>query len=71
MIGEGTTAEAHKALEAYDAGDLKTFDALADSIGKRPALVQLLDLAARREECDWQPPFRMQSFPLRRTDFPS
>src|SRR5689334_22226055 len=58
LLGEGTAGEAERALNAYEAGDLKTFDALADSIAKRPALIQQLDLAARREECDWQPAIR-------------
>jgi hypothetical protein len=57
LMGSGSAEEADKALEAYDAGDFKTFDALAGSIG-RPALFQQLDLAARRDECDWQPAFR-------------
>src|SRR5438270_4042475 len=34
LMGSGTAEEADKALGAYDAGDLKTFDALADSVGK-------------------------------------
>jgi hypothetical protein len=58
MLGEGTPEEAYKALEAYEAGDRKTFDALAESISKRPALIQLMDVAARRQECDWQPSIR-------------
>src|SRR3954451_12432960 len=53
-LGEGTAGEAQKAVEAYESGDHKTFDALADSIAKRPSLVQQLDVAGRREQCDWQ-----------------
>src|SRR5438046_2244646 len=45
-----------KALNAYDAKDFKTFASLADAIDK-PGLFQELDLAARREQCDWEPPF--------------
>src|SRR5881392_3398043 len=30
-LGEGTAGEAQRAVEAYEAGDHKTFDALADS----------------------------------------
>lgn len=58
LLGDGTPDEAHKAMEAYEAGDLKTFDRLADSVNNRAALFQQLDLAARRDECDWQPPIR-------------
>jgi hypothetical protein len=54
----GPTADtAQKALEAYDANDLETFDKLAAELDK-PAVFKNLDLAARRDSCDWQPPIR-------------
>src|SRR3954470_19815978 len=58
LMGSGTADEAQKAVEAYEAGDLKTFNALADSVSGRSGVFQQLDLAARRDECDWQPPMR-------------
>src|SRR5689334_10140903 len=58
LMGPATADDAEKAFEAYESGDLKTFDKLADSVGGRWGLFQKLDLAARREECDWQTTMR-------------
>src|SRR5690242_7591177 len=44
--------QGEQALKAFEAQDFKTFDSLADALDK-PGLFQELDLAARREECDW------------------
>src|SRR2546421_3090805 len=49
--------QAQKALDAYEAKDTRAFDSIADAI-KYTNVIQELDLAGRREECDWQPPFR-------------
>jgi hypothetical protein len=49
--------KAQKALEAYERKDFKAFEKLADELDK-PALFQELDLAGRRDHCDWEPPFR-------------
>ncbi len=57
LLGPDTKDKTEKALDAYDAHDLKTFDALADSL-ELSNVFQELDLAGRREQCDWQPPFR-------------
>ena len=57
LMGPDAAQKADRALAAFDAKDTKTFDSLADSL-ERPALFDELDLAARREQCDWQPPFR-------------
>src|SRR5438477_12347910 len=47
LMGSGTADEAQKAVEAYEAGDLKTFDTLADSVSQRSGVFQQLDLAAK------------------------
>jgi len=57
LMGPDTKDKAQKALDAYAAKDDKTFDALADSL-ELPSVFQELDLAGRRERCDWEPPFR-------------
>lgn len=57
LMGPDAKTKAEKALAAFDAKDMKTFDSLADSL-EQPPLFDELDLAARREYCDWQPPFR-------------
>jgi hypothetical protein len=48
--------QAKKALDAFEAKDSKTFDAIADGM-KVTDVLEELDLAGRREECEWQPPF--------------
>lgn len=57
LVGPDGKQNAQKALQAYDAGDMNTFASLADGLDKQP-LFEELDLAGRREQCDWQPPFR-------------
>jgi hypothetical protein len=57
IMGPEAKEKAQKALDAYDAKDLKTFDSMADAL-QLPNLFSELDLAARRETCDWQPPMR-------------
>lgn len=57
LMGPDTKDKAEKALDAYVARDNKTFDALADAL-ELPSVFQELDLAGRRERCDWEPPFR-------------
>jgi hypothetical protein len=52
-----TPEKAEKALDAYEAKDLKTFNSLADSLDL-PSLFEELDVAGRRETCDWDPPMR-------------
>jgi hypothetical protein len=55
LMGPGAKDKAAKALDAYDARDMAKFNSLADSLDN-PSLIQELDLAGRREQCDWQPP---------------
>jgi hypothetical protein len=57
LMGPEAKEQAQKALEAFEAKDGKAFASIADSI-KAETMFQELDLAGRREECDWQPPFR-------------
>jgi hypothetical protein len=52
-----TPEKAQKALDAYEAKDLKTFDSLASSL-ELPSLFDELNVAGRRESCDWDPPIR-------------
>src|SRR3954452_11553507 len=46
-----TPEKAQKALDAYEAKDLKTFDSLASSL-ELPSLFDELNVAGRRESCD-------------------
>jgi hypothetical protein len=55
LMGPDARDKAAKALEAYDSRDMPRFDSLADSLNN-PSLFTELDLAGRREFCDWQPP---------------
>jgi hypothetical protein len=57
IMGPDAKEKAQKTLEAYEGKDVKTFDSMADSL-QLPNLFSELDLAARREHCDWQPPMR-------------
>jgi len=57
LLGPDANDKATKALAAFDAADMKSFDALADALNQ-PALFEELDLAGRREQCDWQAPYR-------------
>jgi len=53
--------KALKALDAYEAKDMATFDSLADSL-ENPSLIKELDLAGRCEDCDWGAPFREMGY---------
>jgi hypothetical protein len=57
LLGPDAPEQANKALDAYEAKDMKAFAERADSL-HRGTLFQQLELAARREVCDWEPPFR-------------
>jgi hypothetical protein len=57
LMGPDAKQKAEQALNAFDAGDYKTFDSLAAALDIAP-LFEELDLAARREQCDWEPPYR-------------
>ncbi len=57
IMGNEPIEKADKALEAFEAKDMKTFTSLANAIDP-PGLFPVLELAARRSECDWQPPLR-------------
>jgi len=57
LMGPDTKDKALKALDAYEAKDMRTFESLADSL-QLPNVFDELDLAGRRETCDWQPPYR-------------
>jgi hypothetical protein len=59
LMGPDAKAKAQKALDAHEAKDMKAFEALADELAL-PTVFAELDLAARREECNWEPPFREQ-----------
>src|SRR5688500_6208376 len=57
LMGNESRDQALEALQAYDANDLDKFNALADKVN-RPEIFKNLDLAARRERCDWEVPIR-------------
>src|SRR5579872_4457770 len=57
LMGQDARDKAARAIDAYDAGDMSRFSSLADSLNN-DSLIQELELAARRQQCDWQPPFR-------------
>src|SRR4051812_15765637 len=57
MMGTESPKVASDALEAYEANDLEKFDKLAEKID-RPPIFKNLDVAARRDTCDWDPPIR-------------
>jgi hypothetical protein len=57
LMGTETPQLAQDALAAYEANDLDKFNEIAAKM-HRPAIFTNLDLAARREACDWQPPIR-------------
>src|SRR5262245_38921635 len=50
FLGAETNKTTEKALDAYDSKDLKTFEALADSL-KLPTMFEELEVAGRREQC--------------------
>lgn len=49
--------KADKALAAYEAKDTRTFEQIVDSMDLAPMLEEL-DLAGRRKDCDWNSPVR-------------
>ena len=55
ILGPDLRLNAQKAIDAYDAHDKGTFNSLADSLDKK-GLYQELDIAARRDRCDWDVP---------------
>ncbi len=57
LMGAGTGDQAKLALDALDHGDQKTFDSLVDKLDVSQ-MFQELDVAGRREDCDWQIPMR-------------
>lgn len=57
LMGAEAKQNAQKALKAYEDRDVNTFASLAQALDK-PELFEVLDLAARREQCDWASPFR-------------
>jgi len=61
LMGPDAKDKATKALEAYDTRDMARFNSLADSL-ENPSMLKELDLAGRRENCDWQPPVREEGF---------
>ena len=61
LMGPDAKDKAANALEAYDSRDMTRFNSLADSLQNRSMLKEL-DLAGRREECDWQPPISEEGF---------
>jgi hypothetical protein len=57
LMGAESPKLALEALEAYDANDLDKFNQLAQKIDQ-PKIFKNLDVAARRDTCDWDPPIR-------------
>jgi len=57
LMGNESRDQALAALEAYEANDLEKFNALAEKVN-RQAIFKNLDLAARREEANWEVPIR-------------
>jgi len=57
LMGTESPKLALEALDAYEANDLEKFDKLAEKID-RPQIFKNLDVAARRETCEWDPPIR-------------
>lgn len=58
LMGPDAGPNASKALDAFEAHDTKTFGELAPDAANRATVFQELDLAARREQCNWHPPYR-------------
>jgi hypothetical protein len=56
LLGPDGKEKFQKAIEAYENHDATTFNSLANDLDK-PSLYQELDLAARRETCDFEAPF--------------
>jgi len=57
LMGPDAKQNAQKALKAYEDRDLNTFASLGQALDK-PELFEEVDLAGRREQCDWESPFR-------------
>jgi hypothetical protein len=57
LMGSDARAKIDRAQEADTKGDSKAFNSLADEL-ELHSVMQELELAARRTECDWQPPYR-------------
>jgi hypothetical protein len=56
LLGPKTRENVQQAVDARGA-DKEAFAKLADSL-ERPALFNELEIAGRRSECDWEPPYR-------------
>jgi hypothetical protein len=57
MMGPDAKENGAKAIEAYRAEDMATFNSLAIKLDM-PTVLDELELAGRREICDWDAPFR-------------
>jgi hypothetical protein len=57
MMGADAKEKAGQAMELRESKNKQAFNQLADSL-VLPNVFQELELAALRDECDWQPPFR-------------
>ena len=57
MMGPDAKENGAKAIEAYRASDMATFNSLAEKLDM-PVVLDELELAGRREICDWDAPFR-------------
>jgi hypothetical protein len=57
LMGPDAADKADKALDAYNARNMTRFNSLADSLENR-SLMEELDQAGRREDCNWESPFR-------------
>lgn len=58
LTGPDAGPNASKAIDAFEAHDTKAFAELAPDAVNRATVFQELDLAARREQCNWHPPYR-------------
>jgi hypothetical protein len=56
LLGTDTREKVQRAVE-FRGTDKEQFGTLADSL-ELPSLMKELELAGRRKECDWQPPYR-------------
>jgi hypothetical protein len=56
LMGPDAKQKADQALDAYDAKSMARFHRLADSL-ENHSLIEELDLAGRRENCDWESPW--------------
>lgn len=57
LMGADAKEKAEIAMDARQANNMVGFKTVADSLAL-PSVFQELKLAAERDECDWQPPFR-------------